>query len=45
MRHLEVMLEMQQPQANDQVPQGTNDLNHSSPGEAHKPKMDRMKTL
>ena len=45
MRHLEVMLEMQQPQANDQVQEGTNDLNHSSPGEAHEPKMARMKTL
>ena len=45
MRHLEVMLEMQQPQANDQVREGTNDLNHSSPGEAHEPKMARMKTL
>ena len=44
MRHLEVMLEMQQPQANDQVQEGTNDLNHSSPGEAHEPKMARMKT-
>ena len=45
MRHLEVMLEMQEPQANDQVQEGTNDLNHSSPGEAHEPKMARMKTL
>jgi len=45
MRHLEVMLEMQQPQANDQARQGTNDLNHSSLGEAHEPKTARMKTL
>jgi glycosyltransferase involved in cell wall biosynthesis len=45
MRHLEVMLEMQRPQANDQEQEGTNDLKHSSPGEAHEPKMARMETL
>jgi hypothetical protein len=45
MRHLEVMLEMQQPQANDQEQEGTNDLKHSSPGKAHEPKMARMEPL
>jgi len=45
MRHLELMLDMQQPQANDQVRQGTNDLNQSSPGEAYEPKTARMETL
>jgi UDP-glucose 4-epimerase len=41
----EVMLEMQQPQANDQVQEDTNEVNHSYPGEAHEPKMAGMKTL